>query len=106
MVQTSPKHQENPSEYLIYRPLLQIITNRPPCIQNLGLVFSSLHLLCNLYQLWRGEEDECLEDVEEVVHGEAAHQLVEVLLELLAAEHHDGEYVPEQTEAAHTTLNN
>jgi len=32
MVQTSPKHQENPSEYLIYRPLLQIITNRPPCI--------------------------------------------------------------------------
>ena len=31
MVQTSPKHQENPSEYLIYRPLLQIITNRPPC---------------------------------------------------------------------------
>ena len=32
MVQTSPKHQENPSKYLIYRPLLQIITNRPPCI--------------------------------------------------------------------------
>ena len=31
MVQTSPKHQENPSEYLIYRPLLQIMTNRPPC---------------------------------------------------------------------------
>ena len=31
MVQTSPKHQENPSKYLIYRPLLQIITNRPPC---------------------------------------------------------------------------
>ena len=32
MVQTSPKHQENPLEYLIYRPLLQIITNRPPCM--------------------------------------------------------------------------
>ena len=32
MVQTSLKHQENPSEYLIYRPLLQIMTNRPPCI--------------------------------------------------------------------------
>ena len=32
MVQTSPKHQENPLEYLIYRPLLQIMTNRPPCI--------------------------------------------------------------------------
>ena len=31
MVQTSPKHQENPLEYLIYRPLLQIMTNRPPC---------------------------------------------------------------------------
>ena len=59
-----------------------------------------------LYQLWRGEEDESLEDVEEVVHGEAAHQLVEVLLELLAAEHHDGEDVAEQTEAAHTKLNN
>ena len=70
------------------------------------IFYSSLHLLCYLYQLWRGEEDECLEDVEEVVHGEAAHQLVEVLLELLAAEHHDGEDVPEQTEAAHTTLNN
>ena len=34
MVQTSPKHQENPSENLIYRPLLQIITNRPPCSQH------------------------------------------------------------------------
>ena len=65
-------------------------------------VFFTLYL----YQLWRGEEDESLEDVEEVVHGEAAHQLVEVLLELLAAEHHDGEDVPEQTEAAHTKLNN
>ena len=32
IVQTSRKHQENPSEYLIYRPLLQIITNRPPCM--------------------------------------------------------------------------
>ena len=31
MVQTSLKHQENPSEYLIYRPLLHIMTNRPPC---------------------------------------------------------------------------
>ena len=78
----------------------------PASIQNFGLVFSSLHLFCNLYQLWRGEEDECLEDIEQVVHSEAAHQLVEVLLELLAAEHHDGEDVPEQTEAAHTTLNN
>ena len=31
MVQTSLKHQEKPSEYLIYSPLLHIITNRPPC---------------------------------------------------------------------------
>ena len=30
MVQTSLKHQEKPSEYLIYSPLLHIITNRPP----------------------------------------------------------------------------
>ena len=33
MVQTSLKHQENPSEYLIYSPLLHIKqTYRPPCI--------------------------------------------------------------------------
>ena len=31
MVQTSLKHQEKPSEYFIYSPLLHIITNRPPC---------------------------------------------------------------------------
>ena len=31
MVQTSLKHQEKPSEYLIYSPLLHIMTNRPPC---------------------------------------------------------------------------
>ena len=31
MVQTSLKHEEKPSEYLIYSPLLHIITNRPPC---------------------------------------------------------------------------
>ena len=32
MVQTSLKHQEKPSEYFIYSPLLHIITNRPPCM--------------------------------------------------------------------------
>ena len=32
MVQASLKHQEKPSEYFIYSPLLHIITNRPPCI--------------------------------------------------------------------------
>ena len=31
MVQTSLKHQEKPSEYLIYSPLLHIMTYRPPC---------------------------------------------------------------------------
>ena len=36
LVKTSPKHQENPSKYLIYRPLLQIMTNRPPCS---GVIF-------------------------------------------------------------------
>ena len=53
MVQTSPKHQENPSEYLIYRPLLQIMTNRPPCSFN-SVSRNILSQFCNwiLIGLW------------------------------------------------------
>ena len=38
MVQTSLKHQEKPSEYWIYSPLLHIMTNRPPCRYIQGMV--------------------------------------------------------------------
>ena len=31
VIQISLKHQEKPSQYLIYSPLLHIMTNRPPC---------------------------------------------------------------------------
>ena len=44
MVQTSPKHQENPLEYFIYRPLLQIMTNRPPCRGTSDLYSTALEI--------------------------------------------------------------
>ena len=51
MVQTSLKHQEKPSEYFIYSPLLHIMTNRPPCRSNIYLIEVSLllHILLSKY---------------------------------------------------------
>ena len=53
MVQTSLKHQEKPSEYLIYSPLLHIITNRPPCRYLVQVVHVSIEVL-ELELGWRG----------------------------------------------------
>ena len=66
MVQTSPKHQENPTEYMIYRPLLQIITNRPPCSchnyadsrQTMNIHQQVLIRLCELAQ--RAQREFCM----------------------------------------------
>ena len=52
MVQTSLKYQENPTEYFIYRPLLHIIANRPPCsiLLEFYLLFSFPSLLFQRFE--------------------------------------------------------